>query len=104
MATVDESAKLLFHRLISITVKHKVLRLLMSCHCGGYRIRLSVICTGTLTTLNHIYSPIMSISRPNITLKSLLEHPEFVEGDYWHRKTYDADQIVFVEGKIGKEM
>lgn len=55
-------------------------------------------------TLNHIYSPIMSISRPNITLKSLLEHPEFVEGDYWHRKTYDADQIVFVEGEIGKEM
>jgi len=37
-------------------------------------------------------------------LRSLLDHSEFVEGRYWYRKNYDADQIVFLEGSKGKEM
>lgn len=46
----------------------------------------------------------MSESSSPITLRSLLEHPEFVEDQYWYAKDYDADQIVFFEGDTGKKM
>ncbi|MGR8932564.1 MAG: cyclic nucleotide-binding domain-containing protein [Gammaproteobacteria bacterium] len=38
------------------------------------------------------------------SLRALLDHSEFVEGHYWYRKNYDANQIVFLEGSKGKEM
>jgi CRP-like cAMP-binding protein len=38
------------------------------------------------------------------TLKSLLEHPEFSERDYWYEQYYDANQVVFLEGDIGKNI
>jgi len=38
------------------------------------------------------------------SLKSLLEHPQFLEGDYWRRKSYDPNQLVIVEGEIGNEI
>jgi CRP-like cAMP-binding protein len=41
---------------------------------------------------------------PSYTLKTLLVHPAFSEGEYWSIKDYAADQIVFEEGGKGKEM
>ncbi|MBL1263195.1 Crp/Fnr family transcriptional regulator [Methylomicrobium sp. RS1] len=38
------------------------------------------------------------------SLKSLLAHPEFVEGQFWNRKSYDADQLVIVEGEKGNDI
>lgn len=46
----------------------------------------------------------MSKLLPAYTLTSLLDHPEFKEGQYWYRQDYDADQVVFLEGERGKEM
>jgi len=46
----------------------------------------------------------MSASLQPYTLRSLLDHAEFVEGQHWYRKNYDADQMVFLEGSKGKEM
>lgn len=46
----------------------------------------------------------MSESPATLTLSSLLEHPAFVEGDFWCKKHYEADQIVFLEGDRGQEM
>lgn len=41
---------------------------------------------------------------PNCTLRSLLKHPDFVEGLYWYQKDYAADQTVFFEGDKGKDI
>lgn len=38
------------------------------------------------------------------SLKTLLDHPEFLEGKFWYRKNYDADQLVFLEGETGGEI
>jgi CRP/FNR family cyclic AMP-dependent transcriptional regulator len=38
------------------------------------------------------------------SLKSLLEHPEFLEGQLWERKNYGANQLVIVEGEKGNEI
>jgi CRP/FNR family cyclic AMP-dependent transcriptional regulator len=38
------------------------------------------------------------------SLKFLLEHPEFAEGEFWYRKNYDADRFVFMEGTRSKEI
>ncbi|MGR9073287.1 MAG: cyclic nucleotide-binding domain-containing protein [Gammaproteobacteria bacterium] len=38
------------------------------------------------------------------TLKDLLIHPEFVEGDIWYRKRYKAHELVIVEGETNKEI
>ena len=38
------------------------------------------------------------------SLTTLLDHPEFLEGEFWYRKNYAADQLVFLEGEIGREI
>jgi len=38
------------------------------------------------------------------SLTTLLDHPEFLEGEIWYRKNYDADQLVLVEGETGREI
>jgi CRP/FNR family cyclic AMP-dependent transcriptional regulator len=38
------------------------------------------------------------------SLISLLAHPEFVEGQFWSRKHYEANQLVIVEGEKGNEI
>ncbi|MGZ8897927.1 MAG: Crp/Fnr family transcriptional regulator [Halobacteriota archaeon] len=38
------------------------------------------------------------------SLTTLLDHPEFLEGKFWNRKNYDADQFVFLEGETGREI
>ncbi|MGR9114803.1 MAG: cyclic nucleotide-binding domain-containing protein [Gammaproteobacteria bacterium] len=38
------------------------------------------------------------------SLKELLDHPEFSEGEYWHRGHYDPEQLVIVEGETGKDI
>ena len=44
----------------------------------------------------------MTQSFAEISLKTLLDHPEFPEGEYWHRQHYAAEQIVFAEGERGR--
>ncbi|WP_031433103.1 cyclic nucleotide-binding domain-containing protein [Methylomarinum vadi] len=39
-----------------------------------------------------------------LSLKSLLDHPEFVEGEFWLRKQYHPEEVVIVEGERGKEI
>lgn len=46
----------------------------------------------------------MSNSNAPLSLKSLLEHPEFVEGEFWRRQHYKPDQLVIVEGVRGYEI
>ncbi len=46
----------------------------------------------------------MSESPATYSLKSLLEHPDFVEGEYWYKQDYDANTIVFLEGDKGKNI
>lgn len=46
--------------------------------------------------MSNIYSP--------LSLKNLLEYPEFIEGKFWSRKRYLPEQLVIVEGEIGKEI
>ena len=38
------------------------------------------------------------------TLKTLLDHPEFIEGEFWCRENFDADQYVFLEGEKGNDI
>ena len=38
------------------------------------------------------------------SLINLLDHPEFIEGEFWYRKNYDADQLIFLEGETGREI
>ena len=38
------------------------------------------------------------------TLKTLLEHPEFIEEECWYRKNYDSEQLVIIEGEKGNEI
>ncbi|MGR8981660.1 MAG: cyclic nucleotide-binding domain-containing protein [Gammaproteobacteria bacterium] len=38
------------------------------------------------------------------SLKSLLDHPEFTEGEFWHRENFEADRYVFLEGENGNEI
>ena len=38
------------------------------------------------------------------TLKDLLGHPEFVEGESWDRRSYQAHELVIVEGETNKEI
>lgn len=46
----------------------------------------------------------MSNSDQFYTLKSLLDHPEFIEGEHWSLQDLEADKIVFLEGDKGKKM
>ncbi len=46
----------------------------------------------------------MTESAPLYTLKSLLAHPEFSEGQYWYQQAYDANQVVFLEGDKGRNI
>ena len=46
----------------------------------------------------------MSNSDQFHTLKSLLDHPEFIEGEHWTLQDFEADKIVFLEGDKGKKM
>ena len=39
-----------------------------------------------------------------LSLKSLLEHPQFVEGEFWVRKHYQPEELVIVEGEKGNEI
>lgn len=39
-----------------------------------------------------------------ITLKSLLDHPHFREGEFWYRQSLPAEYVVFAEGETGKEI
>ncbi len=45
----------------------------------------------------------MSNSQP-LSLKSLLEHPEFIEGVYWTRKHYHPEELVIIEGETGNDI
>lgn len=38
------------------------------------------------------------------SLKSLINHPEFLEGECWYKKNYDPDELVIVEGEVGSEI
>jgi CRP-like cAMP-binding protein len=38
------------------------------------------------------------------SLKDLLSHPEFLEGDHWRRDHYDAHELIIVEGETNKEI
>ena len=38
------------------------------------------------------------------TLKDLLEHPDFFEGDAWRRAHYDENEVVIVEGENNSEI
>ncbi|MGR9051290.1 MAG: cyclic nucleotide-binding domain-containing protein [Gammaproteobacteria bacterium] len=38
------------------------------------------------------------------SLKTLLDHPDFYEGEYWQRSFYNPEQLVIVEGEIGNEI
>ena len=46
----------------------------------------------------------MSESHQACSLKKLLDHPEFSEGEFWCRNHYNPEQLVIVEGDIGKEI
>lgn len=39
-----------------------------------------------------------------LSLKSLLDHPKFLEGEFWKRKQYQLEELVIVEGEIGNEI
>ncbi len=39
-----------------------------------------------------------------LSLKSMLEHPQFVEGEFWVRKQYQPEELVIVEGEKGNEI
>lgn len=38
------------------------------------------------------------------SLSSLLDHPEFIEGEHWSRKYYQPEELIIVEGERGKEI
>jgi CRP/FNR family transcriptional regulator, cyclic AMP receptor protein len=38
------------------------------------------------------------------SLKSLLNHPGFHEGENWHKKTFEAEELVILEGENGHEI
>jgi CRP-like cAMP-binding protein len=46
----------------------------------------------------------MTETLQSCSLTTLLDHPGFLEGEFWYRKNYDADQLVFLEGEIGSEI
>ena len=46
----------------------------------------------------------MSQTANVITLKDLLAHPQFQEGEFWYRQMLPAEYLVFAEGEIGKEI
>ena len=46
----------------------------------------------------------MAEALQSCSLTTLLDHPEFLEGEFWYRKNYDADQHVFLEGETGREI
>lgn len=46
----------------------------------------------------------MSETHQACSLKKLLDHPEFNEGEFWSRSHYKPEQLVIVEGEIGKEI
>ena len=37
-------------------------------------------------------------------LQTLLDHPEFSEGVYWHKRDYSANEAVFREGDEGRDV
>lgn len=43
----------------------------------------------------------MTETLQSCSLTTLLDHPGFLEGEFWYRKNYDADQLVFLEGETG---
>lgn len=38
------------------------------------------------------------------TLKDLLKHPQFLEGEFWRRRCYEANELVIIEGEVNKEI
>lgn len=38
------------------------------------------------------------------SLQSLLQNPEFTEGEYWHRADYPANHVLFQAGATGSEV
>ena len=46
----------------------------------------------------------MAETHPAFSLKKLLDEPEFREGEYWRRSHYDPEQLIIVEGEMGKEI
>jgi len=38
------------------------------------------------------------------SLKDLLSHPEFTEGDHWRHARYDAHALIIVEGEVNKDI
>jgi CRP-like cAMP-binding protein len=44
------------------------------------------------------------MNSPSLSLKSLLDHPQFVEGEFWARKHYQQEELVIVEGEKGNEI
>lgn len=39
-----------------------------------------------------------------LSLKTLLSHPEFAEGEFWFRRQYRPDELIIVEGETGKDI
>ncbi len=46
----------------------------------------------------------MSNSEHALSLKSLLDHPGFAEGEFWVRRSYRPEELVIIEGEKGKEI
>jgi CRP/FNR family transcriptional regulator, cyclic AMP receptor protein len=38
------------------------------------------------------------------SLKDLLSHPEFLEGEHWRKAHYNANNLVIVEGEVNKDI
>jgi CRP/FNR family cyclic AMP-dependent transcriptional regulator len=38
------------------------------------------------------------------TLKDLLNHPQFLEGEFWQRRHFQENDMVIVEGEVNKEI
>lgn len=46
----------------------------------------------------------MSDNNTFFTLKDLLSHPQFPEGQYWRRQRYEENEVVIVEGQVNQEI
>lgn len=46
----------------------------------------------------------MAINNDFRSLKDLLSHPEFLEGDYWRQARFNAHEMIIVEGEVNKDI
>lgn len=46
----------------------------------------------------------MSEASSSYSLRSLLDHPEFIENEFWTRKNFQENQLIIVEGETGNDI